>query len=158
MPSISAATAGDARLNLRYGVAALLAFALGGLALEFLHFIKLPWYLEHHLRRELIVLGHAHGALLAVVNLCYAALATAHAPRWIGPALALGALLMPLGFLLGGVFAHESDPGLAIALTPAGALAFIAALAGWLRCAFTESAATAATGNAAIVGKKKAPR
>ena len=63
-----------AQKSLRYGFTALLVFVAGGLSLEFLHLIKAPWYLESHLRRELWVLGHAHGALLALFNLAYAAL------------------------------------------------------------------------------------
>ena len=81
----------SARASLRYGFTALLLFVLGGLSLEFLHLIKAPWYLENHLRRELWVLAHAHGALLALFNLIYAALlprlaAAASAGGWLRPA------------------------------------------------------------------------
>ena len=119
-----------ARASLRYGFTALLAFLLGGLGLEFLHLIKAPWYLDHHLRRELWVLGHAHGALLALLNLAYAAAllavpAVAAAGRW----LRWGSALVPAGFLLGGVGNSESDPSLAILLTPIGAALLALALA-----------------------------
>ena len=119
----------SARQSLRYGYSALLLFVMGGLSLEFLHLIKAPWYLENHLRRELWVLAHAHGALLALFNLIYAALlprmvSAASAGRW----LRWGAALVPAGFFLGGIGNSEGDPSLAIVLTPLGALAVLAAL------------------------------
>jgi hypothetical protein len=119
-----------AQKSLRYGFTALLLFVAGGLSLEFLHLIKAPWYLEHHLRRELWVLAHAHGALLALFNLAYAAalprvVAAASAGAW----LRWGAALVPAGFFLGGIGNSEGDPSLAIVLTPVGALAVLIALA-----------------------------
>jgi hypothetical protein len=42
--------------------------------------------------------------------------------------LAVGSVLMPLGFLLGGVKNSESDPSLAILLVPCGGLVLLAAL------------------------------
>ena len=119
----------SARKSLRYGFTALLLFVAGGLSLEFLHLIKAPWYLENHLRRELWVLAHAHGALLALFNLIYAALlprvaAAANAGVW----LRWGAALVPAGFFLGGIGNSEGDPSLAIVLTPLGALAVLIAL------------------------------
>ncbi len=128
-----------ARSSLRYGFTALLLFVAGGLTLEFLHLIKAPWYLESHLRRELWVLAHAHGALLALFNLAYAALlshitAAANAGAW----LRWGAALVPAGFFLGGIGNSEGDPSLFIVLTPIGALAVLVALvlcvkAAWLK-------------------------
>jgi hypothetical protein len=124
--------------SLRYGYTALLVFALGGLSLEFLHLIKAPWYLDDPLRRELWVLGHAHGGLLAILNLAFAA-----SLKWLPTAAAAGrflrwgAALLPLGFLLGGVGNTEGDPSLMIALAPVGAVAIllgllIACRAAWL--------------------------
>lgn len=120
----------SARSSLRYGFTALLFFVAGGLMLEFLHLIKAPWYLENHLRRELWVLAHAHGALLALFNLIFAALVprmatAASAGIW----LRWGSGLVPAGFFLGGIGNSEGDPSLAIALTPLGALAVLIALA-----------------------------
>ncbi len=117
---------GSAVASLRYGYTALLVFALGGLSLEFLHLIKAPWYLEDPLRRELWVLGHAHGGLLAILNLAFAA-----SLKWLpeaaraGVFLRWGAALLPLGFLLGGVGNSEGDPSLMIAVAPVGGLALI---------------------------------
>jgi len=125
------------RRHLRYGATALLLFLLGGLSLEFLHLIKAPWYLDHHLRRELWVLGHAHGALLALLNLAWAAvlprLPTAVGAGW---ALRWGAALVPAGFLLGGIGNSETDPSLAILATPVGAGLLIYALAALTRSAW----------------------
>jgi heme/copper-type cytochrome/quinol oxidase subunit 1 len=125
------------RAHLRYGSTALLLFLLGGLSLEFLHLIKAPWYLDQHLRRELWVLGHAHGALLALLNLAWAALLprlpTAAGSGW---ALRWGAALVPAGFLLGGIGNSESDPSLAIIATPVGAALLIYALYALTRAAW----------------------
>ena len=120
----------SARKSLRYGFTALLLFVAGGLTLEFLHLIKAPWYLEVHLRRELWVLAHAHGALLALFNLAYAATvaripSAARAGAW----LRWGAALVPAGFFLGGIGNSEGDPSLASVLTPLGAAAVLVALA-----------------------------
>lgn len=129
------------RAQLRYGTSALLLFLLGGLSLEFLHLIKAPWYLDHHLRRELWVLGHAHGALLALLNLAWvvvlprlpAAARGAWALRW-------GAALVPAGFLLGGLGNSESDPSLAIIATPVGAALLVFALFDAARAAWRRPA------------------
>ena len=125
------------RSHLRYGATALLLFMLGGLGLEFLHLIKAPWYLDHHLRRELWVLGHAHGALLALLNLAWAAvLPKLPAAAGAGWALRWGAALVPAGFLLGGVGNSETDPSLAIVATPIGAALLLHALFALVRAAW----------------------
>ena len=118
-PVAEAALDAAIRAQLRYGTSALLLFLLGGLSLEFLHLIKAPWYLDHHLRRELWVLGHAHGALLALLNLAWvvvlprlpAAARGAWALRW-------GAALVPAGFLLGGVDHRHASRRRAAGLRP----------------------------------------
>lgn len=130
-------------LNLRLGWTLLLLFMAGGLLLEALHGIKLPLYLENHLRRELWTLAHAHGALLAILNLVYAGQASRLLEdpvrrRRASLTLAAGAVLMPAGFFLGGIGNSESDPSLAILLTPLGALLLLHAaasctLAAWRR-------------------------
>ncbi|ROH92142.1 hypothetical protein ED208_07185 [Stagnimonas aquatica] len=140
-PAAQAALETAIRAQLRYGTSALLLFLLGGLSLEFLHLIKAPWYLDHHLRRELWVLGHAHGALLALLNLVWvvvlprlpAAARGAWALRW-------GAALVPAGFLLGGIGNGESDPSLAIIATPIGAALLVFALFDTARAAWRRPA------------------
>ena len=129
------------RACLRFGWTALAAFMLLGLGLEALHLIKAPLYLEAHLRRDLWTLGHAHGVLLGLANVVFA-LASHHAipdpARRVAPARALRAagLLLPLGFLLGGIGNAEGDPSLFILLAPAGALCAIYAAARTARAAY----------------------
>lgn len=120
------------RVALRTGIW-LLAFSLPlGLSLEALHAWKVPVYLGSALRRELWTLAHAHGNLLGILCVVLALLA----PRLFADErargrterlLAVGAVLMPVGFLLGGVMNSEGDPSFAIALVPlGGALVFVA--------------------------------
>ena len=104
-----------------------------GLTLEALHGLKVPVYLGSELRRELWTLAHAHGNLLGILCLVYAALAEhwiddAAARRSIARWLVAGAVLMPLGFLLGGVLRSEGDPAFAILLVPVGGVALLVAL------------------------------
>src|SRR5580704_2304258 len=57
------------------GWCALLLFLSMGAFLEFLHGFKFSFYLnlEHKLRRELWTLAHAHGTLLALIQIGFAA-------------------------------------------------------------------------------------
>jgi hypothetical protein len=119
------------------GWAGLLLFlSLGGF-LEFLHGFKLGFYLDpaNHLRRELWTLAHAHGTLLALIQIGFAAGLTQFG-RWTASRLKLvsfflldAALLIPLGFFLGGLFPSEGDPWLGILLVPPGALLLFIAVA-----------------------------
>jgi hypothetical protein len=99
-----------------------------GLLLEGLLGYKTPAYLLDNERRELFRLAHAHGTLLGLL-LVAAALCDAKfklaAPRSVWLSLRVGAGLMPLGFLLAGIWHYESDPGLAIWLVPPAALLLI---------------------------------
>ena len=117
----------------RFGWTALAFFALLGLGLESLHLIKAPVYMEVHIRRELWTLAHAHGVLLALVTIVfglYRHRLGAHAGLdRASAALRTGALLIPGGFLLGGIGNAETDPSLAIVLVPLGALMVLYATA-----------------------------
>lgn len=121
-------------LNLRAGSWALFAFAALGLGLETLHAFKLGLYLDvgNETRRLLWRLAHAHGVLLALLNVCHA-LAVRSWPRLedalASRALLVSLLLMPSGFLLGGVFARGGDPGASIGLSAAGGVALLFGLA-----------------------------
>jgi hypothetical protein len=104
-----------------------------GLTLEALHAWKVQVYFGSALRRELWTLAHAHGNLLGILLLVFAALGERVAAEparriLIARLLAAGAVLMPLGFLLGGVLNAEGDPSPAIALVPIGGLLLLAAL------------------------------
>ncbi len=112
----------------------LLAFSLPlGLTLEALHAGKVAVYLDSELRRELWTLAHAHGNLLGILCLVFGALgeravADAKTRARLAAWLAIGAVSMPLGFLLGGVANSESDPSPGIVLVPAGGLVLLAVL------------------------------
>jgi hypothetical protein len=126
-----------ARLHLRVGWWGLLFFLSAGAVLEAMHGFKLGLYLDvsNEARRLTWTLAHAHGSLLAILNLVFAS-TLGLAPGWSGASRVvasrclIGALiLLPTGFLLGGVFVHGGDPGLGILLVPPGAaLLFVAVL------------------------------
>jgi hypothetical protein len=104
-----------------------------GLTLEALHALKVQVYLGSAVRREMWTLAHAHGNLLGILCLVFAALGervTTDATRRgrIARLLIAGSVLMPLGFLLGGVLNSEGDPSLAIVLVPIGGVALLLAL------------------------------
>lgn len=115
----------------------LAVFAGAGLVLESLIGLRTPWLLDVGMetRRVMFRLAHAHGALLGLVNVAFAAsvqtgLVTADGAslRWPSRLLATGSVCVPLGFALGGVWFLEADPGLGVLLVPIGALAVVAAL------------------------------
>jgi hypothetical protein len=124
------------RRHLALGWYTLLAYACIGLALELLHAFKVGFYLnvDSETRRLMWRLAHAHGALLGLVNIAFALTLRllprpeASSVRLASSCLAAACLLLPLGFLLGGVFANAADPGLPILLVPMGAVLLIAGL------------------------------
>ena len=120
------------RKTLRSGWLLLAVSLPFGVTLEGLHGFKVQAYLASEMRREMWRLAHAHGTLLGILCLVSAALAEAHVPESIRPrvmaAIRWGAVLMPLGFFLGGVLNSEGDPSLGILLVPVGALLLVIAL------------------------------
>jgi hypothetical protein len=123
------------RLHLRFGWWALLASLSLGLVLEALHGFKIGYYLDvdHETRRLLWTLAHAHGTLLAVLNVVYALslphLAPAAHGKLASRSLLAAAVLMPVGFFLAGFGVLGGDPGLSIVLViPGGLLLFLAVL------------------------------
>jgi hypothetical protein len=130
------AGAGVALSHIRLGWWALLVFACVGLCLEGLHGFKVGYYLDpgSETRRLMWRLGHAHGVLLALVNIAFGVSLHALTPRGravrVGSrALALASLLMPVGFLAAGFGVDGGDPGLFIALVPLGGVALLVGLA-----------------------------
>ena len=124
------------RLHLRFGWWALLVFLSAGAALESLHGFKVGFYLDasNETRRLTWTLAHAHGTLLSILNLVFAATLRA-VPAWSGASrlvasrcLVASTILLPLGFALGGAFVHGGDPGLGILLVPPGALLLFVAV------------------------------
>jgi peptidoglycan/LPS O-acetylase OafA/YrhL len=118
-----------ARRHLRLGWWSLLVFLSLGILLEALHGFKIGFYMDlaNATRRHVWTLAHAHGTLLALVNLAFAAtlrLFCDGREPWLGLASAclVGAtLLLPGGFFLGGVVIYAGDPGLGVLLVPIGA-------------------------------------
>jgi hypothetical protein len=99
-----------------------------GLLLEGLLGYKIPAYLSDPQRRELFRLAHTHGTFLGLV-LVVAALCVqrygGNLPRIAQVALRVGSILMPVGFLLAGIWHPEGDPGPAIWIVPPAALMII---------------------------------
>lgn len=120
----------------RFGWWALLVFLSLGIALEFLHGFKIGAYMDVATRRHMWTLAHAHGTLLALVHLAFAATIprlNAADVRWrqiASPCLHGATLTLPTGFFLGGIFIYSGDPGLGILLVPVGALLLLIAV--WL--------------------------
>ena len=122
--------------HLRFGWWTLLIFLILGLVLEGLHGFKIGYYLKvsSETRRLMWTLAHAHGTLLALVNIAFAFSARL-LPEWsarergVASVCLRGAtLLIPTGFFLGGLVIYSGDPGLGIILVPIGALMLIVAV------------------------------
>jgi hypothetical protein len=116
---------------------ALLVFLALGLGLETLHGFKADLYLDpaNRIRRLMWTLAHAHGTLLAVVNIAFA-VGLMHFGKWTERELKLASfflvdalILLPAGFFLGGVTPSEVDPSTGVLLVPVGALLMLAAVA-----------------------------
>ena len=99
-----------------------------GLLVEGLIGFRAPVYLQDPVRRELFRLAHTHGTVLSMLLLIVVLYL---AKNFIVPPLAalwslrIGTLLMPVGFLLGGLWHYESDPGVLVFLAPVGGLMII---------------------------------
>jgi len=113
--------------NLRFGWWSLLVFLSLGGGLETLHGFKIGWYVDvgNEMRRLMFTLAHAHGTLLALLNIA-AGLTARSVERFelrpsISFALIWAAILLPAGFFLGGVVTYGGDPGLGVWLVPIGA-------------------------------------
>src|ERR1051326_4630594 len=103
-----------------------------GLTLETLHGFKVQWYLSvaNETRRFLFTLAHAHGVLLGLANIVFAlslkSVGTMSRAAAIASGLLMfGSILLPFGFLLGGVVVYGGDPSLFIALSPLGGLLLV---------------------------------
>lgn len=108
-----------------YGLAFWMA---AGLLLEGLMAFRSPAYLQDPVRRELFRLAHAHGTLLNILLLVaglYLAKGLIAPPNMALWSLRVGVVAMPLGFLLGGIWHYESDPGIGVFLAPVGGILVI---------------------------------
>lgn len=125
------------------GWLALLVFLTVGIGLEALHGFKVGAYLDadHEARRLGLRLAHAHGVLLGLVHVAFAAtlpachLSAARANH-VSRLLSAATVLLPGGFFAGGLFARGGDPGLGIALVPVGAACLFFAVALVVRSLF----------------------
>ena len=118
----------NAHRNLRFGWWSLLVFLSLGGALETLHGFKIGWYVDvgYETRRLMFTLAHAHGTLLALINIA-AGLTARKVDRFelrpsVSFALIWAAILLPAGFFLGGIVIYDGDPGLGVWLVPVGAI------------------------------------
>ena len=124
------------RRHLTLGWWALLLFLTVGLGLEALHGFKVEAYLNlsNETRRLMWTLAHAHGTLLGLVNLGFAATARLLSAwplkykQLASGCLVAATALMPAGFFLGGLFIYADDPGLGILLVPVGGILLFAAV------------------------------
>jgi hypothetical protein len=121
--------------HLRVGWWALFLFVTLGLALEGFHGLKVRFYMDagESTRRFMWTLAHAHGTLLALVNLGFASLlGRGEGKGSAGPAGAIASaclvtatLTLPTGFFLGGIGFYGGDPSVGIVLVPLGGLALV---------------------------------
>jgi len=114
--------------HLRFGWWALAVYVSLGIVLETMHGFKVGWYLDvgNDTRRLMFTLGHFHGTMLALVNVALG-LTTRSVDDFeirasTSFSLIWAAILLPGGFLLGGFFTYDGDPGTGIWLVPIGAL------------------------------------
>lgn len=129
-----------ARRHLRIGFGGLALFVVVGLALEAMLGLRALWYVDdaHATRRLMLTLGHAHGALVSLVNVAFG-LATGSAACRVAPsrasstALIAATVLVPIGFLGGGIVIHDGDPGVPIFLVPIGGVALFGGMLGMFR-------------------------
>lgn len=120
-------------LHLRLSIAVVALFMATGLWLEAMYGLRARGWLDDPLRREFLRLGHAHGGLLGLVNVALAwALERLQTPApWAGKirlAALLGAVLVGVGFMAGGLWHGPTDPGAAVLAVPAGAMLLLGAL------------------------------
>jgi hypothetical protein len=123
------------RHHLKLGWWALLLFLTFGIVLEALHAFKNGYYLNttNQTRRFMWTLAHAHGTLLALINLAFAATVpllnfTPKGRKLASILLSSATVLMPAGFFLGGLVFYGGDPGLGILLLPLGAVFLLIAV------------------------------
>ena len=114
--------------HLRFGWWALTVYVCLGIVLETMHGFKIGWYLDvgNEVRRLMFTLGHFHGTMLALVNIAAGLTIRSVEGFKLRPsasfALIWAAILLPGGFLLGGFFTYDGDPGTGVWLVPIGAL------------------------------------
>jgi hypothetical protein len=134
-----------ARRHLLIGWWSVFGFGAVGLVLELLHGLKIGAYLDagNETRRLMWTLAHAHGTLLGLAHIAFAATAglvsiAESKLRQTSKTLIGASVFLPGGFFLGGVQFYSGDPGIGIAVVPVGAL-FLLTAAWTLARAVAES-------------------
>jgi len=123
--------------HLRFGWWALAIYVCLGIVLETMHGFKIGWYLDvgNETRRLMFTLGHFHGTMLALVNiaagLTIRGVEGFQIKRSVSFALLGAAVLLPGGFLLGGLGTYDGDPGTGVWLVPIGALFMLYGVVGF---------------------------
>jgi hypothetical protein len=107
----------------------LAAWIVFGLLIEGLIGFRSPMLMDDLVRRDMFRLAHAHGTLLNLVLIAAAICARLDLIQ-LGRITALGlrtaVVLLPVGFLLAGLWHFKDDPGVAILLVPIGAVLLLA--------------------------------
>lgn len=114
---------------LRQGWISLAIWIAFGILIEGFIGFRTPALLDDSVRRELFRLAHAHGTLLSLVLITAAICARLELivfGKMSSLCLRLAALLLPLGFFVGGLWHFKDDPGLGIILVPLGAVLLLA--------------------------------
>lgn len=120
-------------LHLRLSLACIAAFLGAGLWLETMYGLRIEGWIDDAVKREFLRLGHAHGALLSLLNVAIAwALERLGTPAaWAGRVRVAslgGALAVGVGFFGGGLWHGPTDPGPLVLLVPAGAMMLLASV------------------------------
>jgi hypothetical protein len=119
--------------HLIIGWLGLLLFLSLGIVLEMMHGFKVSFYLDvqNSTRRLMWTLSHAHGTLIAVVNIAFA-LTVLNCPQLANTRLQVNSLLLvgatillPGGFFLAGAKIYSGDPGFGVFIVPIGGLLLI---------------------------------
>ncbi|MGH7939286.1 MAG: hypothetical protein ACRD5Z_01690 [Bryobacteraceae bacterium] len=116
---------------LRQGWISLALWIAFGILIEGLIGFRTPALLDDPLRRDMLRLAHAHGTLLNLVLVVAAICLRLEiiSLSWLAALeLRLAVVLLPVGFLLGGLWHFHDDPGLGIFLVPIGALLLLASV------------------------------
>ncbi len=112
----------------RQGWISLALWMAFGLLVEGWIGFRTPALLDDPVRREMFRLAHAHGTLFNVVLIVAAICARLELVTFTclaARAMRLAVVLLPGGFLLGGIWHFKNDPGFGVWLVPAGAVLMI---------------------------------
>jgi hypothetical protein len=114
---------------IRQGWISLALWIAFGILVEGFNAFRSPGLVDDAVRREMFRLAHAHGTLLNLILLAAAICARLELIR-LGRVtsfeLRAAVILLPAGFLFGGLWHFRDEPGLGISLVPIGAVLLLA--------------------------------